>query len=196
MPVFMEEEEVIRRNMELANERYTTEFVEQLPDGVRAELIDGRMFYMATPSTIHQGLLMFLTGNVWSYINKKGGECQVYPAPLAVYLNQDNQTYLEPDAIILCDKEKMKKNGCYGAPDFVAEIISPSTKSRDYILKMMKYQAAGVREYWILDPEKRTILVYDFECDEINIYGFQDKVSVRILDDLEINFAEFQIPVQ
>ena len=76
MPVFVEEEEVIRRNMKLANERYTTEFVEQLPDGVRAELIDGRLFYMATPTMTHQGLRMFLTGNLWSYINKKVGNAR------------------------------------------------------------------------------------------------------------------------
>lgn len=192
MCAFVKDEEVIQRNMELANERYTIEFVEQLPDGVRAELIDGRLFYMATPTMLHQALLMFMTGNIWSHIAKKGGDCQVYPAPVAVYLDQNERTYLEPDVILVCDQEKSRKKGCFGAPDFVAEIISPSTKSRDYTLKMTKYQEAGVREYWILDPEKKHILVYDFENDEINIYGFQDKVKVQVLEDLEIDFSEFR----
>lgn len=75
----------------------------------------------------------------------------MYPAPLAVHLNRDNRTYLVPDVIVVCDPDKVEEKGCMGAPDFVAEIVSPSTQSRDYLLKLNRYQAAGVKEYWILD---------------------------------------------
>ena len=89
---------------------------------------------MATPTTTRQGFFGFLYGVIWNRIRENRGNCKVYPDPLAVYLNRDNKTYLEPDIILVCDPGKMKEKGCYGASDFVAEIVSPSTQSRDYFL--------------------------------------------------------------
>lgn len=193
MYVYMGEDEVIKKNMALAQEKiYTVEYVEALPEHTRAELIDGQLFYMAAPTVTHQRLLSFLHGTFWNYIRSHKGPCEVYPAPLAVYLNKDSYTYLEPDLMVVCDREKMGVNGCYGAPDFIAEIVSPSTQSRDYLLKMNKYQDAGVREYWILDTEKKTIHVYDFVDEKKYTYGFGDQVKVRIFEKLEVNFSEFQ----
>ncbi len=193
MPVYVGEEEVIKRNMALEKEkRYTAEFVESLPEGVRAELIEGQLFYMATPTTVHQGLLIFLCAAAWNFVRSHKGSCKVYPAPLAVYLNRDSRTYLEPDVIIVCDKSKMREKGCMGAPDFVAEIVSPSTRSRDYVLKRNQYQAAGVREYWVLDPEKKIVHTYDFEEGTEAVWGFGDRVSMHVLEGLEVDFSEFE----
>lgn len=94
---------------------------------------------------------MVLSGIIFG---ENRGNCKVYPAPLAVYLSRDNKTYLDPDIILVCDPGKMKEKGCYGAPDFVAEIVSPGTQGRDYLLKLNKYQDAGVKEHWIPDIKK------------------------------------------
>lgn len=87
----------------------------------------------------------------------------------------------------------MKENGCLGAPDFVAEIVSPSTQSRDYLLKLNKYQTAGVREYWILDAKKSTIHVYHFADNTKYTYGFEDKVPLNVIDGLVVDFSEFEL---
>lgn len=190
MAVYMGEEEVIQKNMALAQEKvYTVEDIEALPEGVRAELIDGQMFYMATPSRKHQGLVGNLFGEIFAYLNQNKGKCAVYPAPFAVYLNEDNLTYLEPDITVVCDRDKLDDKGCHGAPDFVAEILSPSSRSRDCLLKLIRYREAGVREYWIVDPERETVMVYDFAENKVGSYTFGDKVRVNLFPGLEIDFG-------
>lgn len=147
---------------------------------------------MATPTTTRQGFFGFLYGVIWNRIRENRGNCKVYPAPLAVYLNRDNKTYLEPDIILVCDPGKMKEKGCYGAPDFVAEIVSPSTQSRDYFLKLNKYQDAGVKEYWIPDIRRDTIHVYDFAGRTKTTYGFEEKVRLGVPEGLEVDFSELE----
>lgn len=191
MNVYMGEEEVIKKNMTLTNEKiYSVDDIEAFPDDVHAEVIDGQLFYMATPTRMHQKLLMFLTGTIWNYIRTHKGTCEVYPAPFGVYFPDDKRTFLEPDLVVVCDHNKLDEKGCHGAPDMVAEIISPSTQSRDYLQKLNKYQKTGVREYWILNYERNTIHVYDFEHDALKVYGFEDKIPVGIFEDLEIDFSE------
>ena len=185
------EEEVEKINMALAQEKhYTIEDIEAMPEDVRAELIDGRLFYMATPSRMHQELLVFITGTLWNYVREKKGNCKVYAAPFAVVLNNDNKTWLEPDVVVICDPEKLDDRGCHGAPDFVAEIVSPSTRSRDCLLKLNKYQAAGVREYWIVDPVRELVQVFDFTENHVDSYTLKDKVPVGIFEGLEVDFGE------
>lgn len=184
------EDEVIRINMALAEERdYTTEYIEALPENVRAEVLDGQLFFMASPTRTHQKLMMFLAGTFWNYVREHKGSCEVYAGPLGVYL--DDSTLLEPDVVVICDPEKLDEKGCHGAPDFVAEVISPSTRSRDYLLKLNKYQKSGVREYWILDVKMNAIQQYDFEQGKVYSYQFADRVPVHIFDGLEIDFSEF-----
>ena len=174
-------------------ESYTVEDIYNLPQGKRAELIDGEIYMMASPSTIHQRLVMALSNRIYNYIDSKQGSCEVFPSPFAVFLNADNEIYLEPDISVICDKSKITDEGCKGAPDWVIEIVSQSSKRMDYYIKLFRYRTAGVKEYWVVDPEKNHVIVYDFEHDEVMDYTFSDKVKAGIYEDLEIDFSEIQM---
>lgn len=165
---------------------YTIEDIYALPEGERAELIDGKIYYMAPPSTRHQRLLHFFDREIGNYIQSHEGECEVLPAPFAVFLNKDNKNYVEPDISIICDKDKITDKGCHGAPDWIIEIISPGNKEMDYFKKLFKYQAAGVREYWIVDPTKEIVMVYRFEKETMEEYSFGEDIPVGIYDGFSI----------
>ena len=167
----------------------TAEDYWNLPEGERAELIDGQLYALASPSRIHQEIIIELTYHFQHYIKSNKGNCKIYAAPFAVNLNANDQTFVEPDISIICDKNKLDDKGCNGAPDWIIEIVSPSSKRMDYYIKLFKYRTAGVREYWIVDPIREMILVYDFENDDYEQYSFSEIVKVRIYDDFEINFT-------
>lgn len=180
--------------MALLQERvYTTDDIYALPDGQRAELVDGHIYYMAPPSRTHQRMILALSRIIAEYIELNNGSCEVDIAPFAVFLNEDDKNYVEPDISVICDKDKLTDKGCTGAPDWIIEIVSPSSRRMDYSIKLFKYRTAGVREYWIVDPEKNRILVYDLEHDDINEYTFTDIVKVGIYPDLSINFSSLNI---
>lgn len=172
---------------------YTIEDIYALPDGQRAELIDGQIYMMAPPKTRHQRISHQLSWEIESYIRSKNGECQVFPAPFAVFLNQDNRNYVEPDISVICDKDKITEDGCNGAPDWVVEIVSPGSRRMDYAIKLFKYRLAGVREYWIVDPDKNRILVWNFEQDDTLEYSFTDMVKAGIYEDLEVDFSKIEL---
>lgn len=166
---------------------YTTEDIYALPDGQRAELIDGRMYMMAPPNRIHQRLVNRLSQTITNYIDAKQSNCEVYPAPFAVFLNEDDRNYVEPDISVICDKDKLDEKGCNGAPDWIIEIVSPSTSRNDYGVKLFKYRTAGVREYWIVNPLTNTVNVYDFESEKgTNQFKFDENILVCIYEDLSI----------
>ena len=167
-------------------ESYTIEDIYALPEGERAELIDGKIYYMAPPSTRHQRLVHFFDREIGNYIQSHEGECEVLPAPFAVFLNKDNKNYVEPDISIICDKDKITDKGCHGAPDWIIEIISPGNKEMDYFKKLFKYQAAGVREYWIVDPIKEMVMVYRFEKETMEEYSFGEDIPVGIYEGFSI----------
>ena len=112
-------------------------------------------------------------------------------APVDIQLDCDEKTMVQPDVAILCDDDKVKRWGVYGAPDFVLEVISPSTRRKDYTKKLSKYMEAGVREYWILDPYQKKLLVYFFESEVCPvIHGLEEPVAVGIYNgELEIEFS-------
>lgn len=181
-------------SMELRKEEiYTTEFIEALPDGERAELINGDIYFMALPRRLHQEMVSILHAKIFNYIEIRKGSCEVFPAPFAVYLNNDAYTYVEPDISVICDKNKLDDKGCNGAPDWVIEIVSQSSKKMDYVIKLFKYKTSGVREYWIVDSEKDRITVYYFDDNFMEEYSFKDKVKVNIYDDFEIDFSQINI---
>ncbi len=126
---------------------YTINDIYSLPDGERAELFDGQIYYMTPPSWTHQRISRKLQQAIANYIDNSNGSCEVLAAPFAVFLNdEDLKTYLEPDLSVICDRKKLDDKGCHGAPDWVIEIVSPMSRSRDYIKKMITYHMAGVRE--------------------------------------------------
>lgn len=172
---------------------YTVEDIYNLPEGQRAELIDGQIYDMAPPKFRHQKILMELATIINSYIKSKGGSCEVIPAPFAVFLDNDDYTYVEPDISVVCDKSKLDEHGCNGAPDWVIEIVSQSSKKMDYFTKLFKYNTAGVREYWIVDPQKNRIMVYNFKEEETLEYTFEDSVKAGIYEDLFIDFSAIEL---
>ncbi len=168
---------------------YTLEDIYALPASTRAELIDGQIYHMAPPSTNHQRLLNYICTEINLYIRENNSQCEVFPAPFAVFLNKDNINYVEPDLSVVCSKDKLDEKGCNGAPDWIIEIVSPSSKSRDYMAKLFKYRTANVREYWIVDPEKQMITVYAFEKDEVEQYSFTEEVPSRIFSGFSLKMV-------
>ena len=174
-------------------EVYTEEDYYTLPEDVRAELIGGQIYYMAAPGRIHQEILSFLHVRIANYINSRKGSCRIYPAPFAVKLfADDDKTIVEPDISVICDKNKLTDRGCTGAPDWIIEIVSPSSKYMDYVRKLIMYQNTGVREYWLVDPGRRWVTVYGFERKEgPEQYSFSDKVKAGIYEEFWIDFSEY-----
>lgn len=162
---------------------YTVKDYLALPDDIRAELIDGDIYEMAPPTFIHQKIAGEVYRQIANYIMDQDGACEVAIAPVDVQLDCDDKTMVQPDILILCQVEKIVKGRVFGAPDFVLEVISPSTRRKDMFKKLAKYENAGVREYWMLDPYKERLIVFFFEGDiyaqahdmtqpvAINIYG-------------------------
>lgn len=173
------------------DEIYTVDDIYAMPDGQRAELIDGKIYDMASPSLTHQRILGALFNQIRNYMDDKQGSCEVCLAPFAVFLNRDRYNYVEPDISVICDTKKLDERGCNGAPDWVVEIVSPSSKRMDYFIKLFKYQSAGVREYWIVDPEKKSVTVYQFEKEIVEQYSFGDPIPVGIYEGFSI-LSDFQ----
>ena len=176
---------------EFENSEYSIEDIYNLPEGQHAELIDGELYMMAAPSTKHQRLVTEFTYLIKDYIKRNNGECEIFPSPFAVFLNADNEIYLEPDISVICDKSKLEDKGCNGAPDWIVEVISPSTQRMDYSIKLFKYRTAGVREYWIVNPITKTVQIYSFDGEEDSSqFSFDDEISVHIFDGLTIKISD------
>ncbi len=165
---------------------YTIEDIYALPEGERAELIDGNIYYMAPPNRRHQDIIFSLSRRIADYIESKNGDCKVYLAPFAVFLNEDDKNYVEPDISIICDSDKLNDKGCVGAPDWIIEVVSPSSRKMDYYKKLFKYRTAGVREYWIVDPVKERITVYFFEMESVEEYFFGEDIPIGIYEGFSI----------
>jgi Uma2 family endonuclease len=170
--------------------KYTVEEWMSWDEDVRCELIDGELFLMPPPALRHQGIV----GEIYVQLHQqtKGGAYRTYMSPVGVRLNE-GETALEPDIIIVGDKAKLAGGKiCEGAPDMVVEVLSPSTSSKDKVLKFNKYLRAGVREYWIVDPNDNTVNVNIWVNGtyQNKFYGETDVVPVHILDGCTINLND------
>ena len=171
---------------------YTVSDYYAWPKDERIELIDGVIYDMAAPTSLHQ----LIAGRVYTrfsnHIEKNNGKCIALISPADVQISKDDKTIVQPDVMILCDKKLFKMGRIYGAPDLIVEILSPSTRKKDMTIKLKKYTDSGVREYWIVDPRNKRIIVHDLEHgDAVTLYGFEEKVPVRIFDNkCEVDFAE------
>lgn len=171
---------------------YTLDDYLALPEERRVELIDGVFYDMSSPMGHHQIIAGEIYAALLAYIRSKKGKCIPFIAPMDVQLDCDNKTIVQPDVLILCDRSKYTSPRIVGAPDFVVEILSKSTRSKDMFIKLNKYRSAKVRECWIVDPDKKTVMTFLFEAqDEYAIYSFRDKVPVGIYGgDCVIDFAQ------
>lgn len=164
----------------------------------RIELIYGEAFMMAPPLTVHQDISGELFAQIHAYL--KGKNCKVYQAPFGVRLFEkegdrptDVDTMVEPDISVICDRTKIDKRGCKGAPDLIIEILSPSTSRHDRFVKFNLYQRAGVREYWIVDPSEQSVQVFLLEDGHYTAKDFggaEDKLLVNVLEDCVIDLSE------
>ena len=182
-PLRMDAGDVDPKQIDSLHRLYTVEDYYALPDDIRTELIDGVFYDMASPSVTHQLIIGELYLQFRDCEKKHKGRCRVILSPCDVQLDQDQYTMVQPDILVVCDPEKIKGRNCYGAPDLCIEILSPSSRSHDCVLKLNKYKNAGVREYWIVDPEHRRIITYDFEhspAPTFETYTFTDEIPIRI----------------
>lgn len=178
--------------MAIPAEKYEYSYSDYLTwdEGDRAELLDGALVMMAPPTRVHQEISVELTRQLANFL--EGKTCRVYHAPFAVRLfEQDGdtpenvKTVVEPDISVVCDPDKLDGKGCKGAPDVVMEILSPSTQRHDRLVKLELYQRAGVREYWIVDPDSRTVQVFLLEHGSVlphEVYGQDAVAKVNVLD--------------
>ena len=162
-------------------------------DGQRWELIEGVPYAMSpAPSWRHQGIQGVLYNQLHNFL--KGKKCKVFVSPIDVRLNAHDRddTVVQPDVLVLCDKNKLDDHGVVGAPDMVIEILSPSTASKDMVLKLRIYRQAGVREYWIVDPVSKTVIVYLLRGSDYiaSSYGETDVVPVDVLEGCVIDLSE------
>ena len=178
---------------EKENQRYTYADYRQWDDGERWELIDGVSYLMSpSPSRTHQAILRELVYQLTGFL--KGKPCELFFAPFDVRLNADtfDDTVVQPDLLIICDRSKLDDKCCVGAPDMVMEILSPSTGRHDRLVKSQAYLKAGVREYWIVDPDTRTVQICILENGKyvMTIYGDADIAPVHILEGCTVNLRD------
>ena len=169
----------------------TLEQYEALPEDKRVEIFDGVIYDMSSPSQIHQAVSIQLSTVINNYILRRKGSYSIFNAPFDVKLSDNPLIIVQPDIMVVCDKDKLDDKRCNGAPDFIIEIVSPGNPSDDYIRKLYYYKNYGVREYWIVDPRRKTVTVNYFEGDIVNVqYSFDSIIKVNIYDDLFINFSD------
>ena len=179
-------------------QKYSYADLLNFPEDKRYEIIDGDLYLMSAPTVIHQGILGELYRQISNYL--LGKKCKVFSSPIDVKLSgnkNDKKEFnvVQPDLLVVCEKEKIQNKCILGAPDLIIEILSPSTSSIDRVQKFNLYQKFGVKEYWIVAPEEKNISVFILNNEGIytipKAYDLNDKIPVNILKDLYIDLKEY-----
>ncbi len=170
---------------------YTAADFEALPEGQRAELVDGDLYLLAAPSRLHQDIVGAVFVEIYTHIGKNKNKCKAYDSPFDVRLFGDDSVIYQPDISVICNPDILTDKGCSGAPDWIIEVVSPSTASNDYIEKLWRYEKAGVKEYWIINPDTKAITVYvfgdSFSCTH---YDFTDFIPVSLYPGFSIRISD------
>ncbi len=169
----------------------------QWPDDQRWELINGQAYAMTGPSRLHQEIVFELAGQIRNYL--QGKSCKGYTAPFDVRLPRQNETdakvdtVVQPDLSVICDLAKLDKLGCRGAPDWIIEVLSPSTALKDMNIKRNLYQLHGVQEYWLIHPEDRWVMIYRLKAenhyDQSEVFGMDEPTKVQLFPELMIDWS-------
>lgn len=183
---------------------YTYKDYMKFPEGSRIELIDGEIFDMSpAPSRAHQRIVTEIARKIGNYIENTGSGCEVYVSPFDVRFigegetDENNRNTVQPDISVICDKSKLDDKGCKGAPDIIIEVVSQSNSSMDYVKKLYLYERFKVREYWIVNPDTKSVLVYVLNSQgqygEPGKYSFSDDIMVSIFDELKLKLGDILI---
>ena len=166
---------------------------DSLPDEIRTELIDGYIYYLAAPNRRHQTIAGLLYTELINHALNSERACLPHIAPVDVNLDNDDKTMLQPDVLVLCHEDRDPRY-VHGAPEFVVEIMSKPSWKRDAVLKLNKYLNAGVKEYWLVDPDQYTVTVYDFAGGtQPAQYSFDETVPVGISEgECSIDFRRIR----
>lgn len=168
-------------NLALHNQRMTVTELGRMGENRDLQLMDGKLIVSEMAGVNHQRMVKKLGRAISNYAEKNRGKCEVFDVGVNVYLDEDEYTLVIPDIAVVCDESKVSEQGIFGAPDWVLEIVSPSTRQNDYHKKLHKYMDAGVREYWIVDMDRQMVSVcINGEPMQVTIYGFDDKIPVGI----------------
>lgn len=177
-----------------ANQIYTYHDYEQWPEDERYELIEGVPYAMASPRRIHQEIVLGVGAQLFQQLS--GKPCQPFIAPFDVLLplgdeaDEDVRDVVQPDVLVVCDENKLNDKRCRGAPDWVIEVLSPSTSLKDMHVKRKSYELHGVREYWVIHPTDRWVMVYVLDGQgkygHPEMFMMQEPIASRVLPELQV----------
>lgn len=176
-----EEESAMYGSLALQDQRITINELSKMGESRDLQLIDGQLVVSEMAGVSHQRMVKRLGRSISDFVEKKQGTCEVFDVGVNVYLDEDEYTLVIPDLAVVCNPSQITERGVVGAPDWVIEVVSPSTRQNDYHKKLHKYMDAGVREYWIVDMDRHMVSVcINGEPMQVTIYSFDDEIPVHI----------------
>ena len=190
--VSKDEPPIMYGSLALHDQRMTTNELSKMGESRDLQLIDGHLVVSEMAGVSHQRMVKSLGRTISDFVEKKKGKCEVFDVGVNVFLDEDEYTLVIPDIAVICNPSQITEKGVVGAPDWMIEVVSPSTRQNDYHKKLHKYMDAGVREYWIVDTDRRVVSVcINGEPMQVTIYSIEDEIPVHIYGgDLRITVCK------